>query len=250
MIILNKGFRTWDAVHSESADGNILTLSVCNQTPIIIDFTPMDNTVDFSLSDIMLAYNPIMSAVFDPVSGNINVNLFFDDVFTVANPDPKYQHQTTMPVFTTRLAEYQKNACSQASTVASNLIYATYPDYVQQNMQADSNWAMNVIANELNKTINQINAEMFLLIQNISTVPALIAYRNTISSIDMSTYIGTNADKSGLTNAYRTVLYSIVSYQLIKAVRNWCNAKYSAINTCTTVAAVQAVTFTDCPVLS
>ena len=249
MIILNKGFRTHEAIFSASAEGNILTLSVCGQTAEI-DFSPMDKTVNFSLADIALPYNPIQSAVFDEHTGNVTVNCFFDDLYTSQFPDPKYQHQTTTPVFTTRLSEYQKNARSQASTVASDSIYATYPDYAQQNMQADSSWAMNVIANELNKTINQINAEMFLLIQNITTVSALIAYRNTIDSIDMSEYIGTNTDKSGLTNAYRTVLYSIVSYQLIKAVRNWCNSKYLTINACTTVAAVQAIAFTDCPVLS
>ena len=147
------------------------------------------------------------------------------------------------------LEQFKQDAATHYSRIATNAIYAAYPIFAQQNLLSDSTYSVNVIAIEMSKSADKIYGEMYTLIGTRSTCAELLEYREQIGSVDMTDFVSAVSTKlqPGLVTAYRTVLYSIISYKLIKIVRMWCNQMIALATSCNSLPEVQSAAFTACP---
>ena len=140
----------------------------------------------------------------------------------------------------------------QCSAAATSAIYKVYPAYAQQNLTNDADYAANVIAVQMSKTSDTINAEMYPYVINAVEIADLKKVRDSISALDLSKFVESASKelRPGLISAYRMVLKSIVAYKIIKYARTWCNAKQAEINACTAAEQLSKIIFTDCPDIS
>jgi len=138
----------------------------------------------------------------------------------------------------------------ECNKVASDVIYAAYPVHAQQNINNDCVYAINVIAIELGISTEVIYGNVYKFLGADLSHSTLLNMRNNINTVDLSSLLsGVTIDLDGITNAYRTILYSILSYKLMKFVRDWCNAKKRDINNSNTADELNAITFDDYPSL-
>ena len=138
----------------------------------------------------------------------------------------------------------------ECNKVASDVIYEAYPVHAQQNINNDCVYAINVIAIELGISTEVIYGNVYKFLGADLSHSTLLNMRNNINTVDLSSLLsGVTIDLDGITNAYRTILYSILSYKLMKFVRDWCNAKKRDINNSNTADELNAITFDDYPSL-
>lgn len=148
------------------------------------------------------------------------------------------------------ISKYKAKWITDANSTATSTIYTSYPAYAQTNMIADATYASQVLANQLGLEIGAINASMNELVMRANnSVAELVAYKDCIPALDITNTVGKTCTSTQI-KYYKTIMYSLIGYQMINYVRAWCNAKVSAINACTDISQVTAIVFTDVPAIS
>lgn len=138
----------------------------------------------------------------------------------------------------------------ECNKIASDVIYEAYPVYAQQNLNNDCTYSINIIAVELGLSTEVIYGKVYQFLGSDTSHDTLLTMKNNISTVDLASLVkDVTVDIKGITYAYRTILYSTLSYKLMKFVRDWCNDKKRGINACNTADELNAITFNDYPTL-
>ena len=136
--------------------------------------------------------------------------------------------------------------------ISSDNIYEIYPIYKQINLQSELSRQSIIVSIGMCKSIEAINAAVYSLILSLNTLEDAIAFRNSIPTMDLSSYVSgaTAAQQPSIITAYRKILTCMVSDRIVQFVRDWCNTKISAIKTCTTLEQLELISLKDCPIIS
>lgn len=139
-------------------------------------------------------------------------------------------------------------------TMASTVIENAFPVWKQSNLAYDSDYAKHAIAGLTGVTVDDVVNSMANLVGMSDDMAYLADLYNNVDNIDLSAQLAQIPEpyKPFIAEYYKTIIRTIVSYRLIRNVRNWSNAKEAEIAAMETINIAQdweEIFRATCPVI-